>query len=169
MSEEAPVKKKRTWLWIVLGVLAFCVIVAIGGIVLMAAFVRQNVSISNMDAGAADNEFDAVRARFAGQQALIQIVDGRPQLVERTTGGTAPSIKTMHIVAWDDDEEKLVRVSVPFWLLRLQSGPIRLNSYADGWDDRRVNIRVEDIERHGPGLLLDANDPSEGRVIIWAE
>jgi hypothetical protein len=169
MNEEAPVKKKRTWLWIVLGVFAFCVIVAIGGIVLMAAFVRQSVSIADMDASAAENEFDAVRAQFAGQQALIQIVDGRPQLIERTTEGTAPPIKTMHIVAWDDDEEKLVRVSVPFWLLRLQSGPIRLNSYADGWDDRRVNIRVDDIERHGPGLLLDANDPNEGRVIIWAE
>ena len=169
MNEPAP-KKKRTWLWIVLGVFAFLVVVAIGGIVLMVTFVRQSMSISQMDASGAEEEFNAVRARFAGQQPLIQMVDGRPQLVERSQAGTpAQPLKTMHIVAWDDDEANLVRVAVPFWLLRLQSGPIRLNSYADGWDDRRFSFRIEDIERHGPGLLLDANEPNQGRVIIWAE
>ena len=74
----------------------------------------------------------------------------------------------MHVMAWDDDERKLVTFSLPFWLLRMKSGPIRLSAYSQGWDDRGVSFRVEDLEKHGPGLLLDVNEPNEGRVIIWA-
>ena len=62
-----------------------------------------------------------------------------------------------------------MRVDVPFWLLRLKSGPIAFSSYASGFDDRRVRLRVEDIERRGPGIVLDVAEPNEGRVLIWAE
>ena len=63
----------------------------------------------------------------------------------------------------------MVRVDVPFWLLRLKSGPISFSSYADGFDDRRVKLSVEDIERRGPGIVLDLVEANEGRVLIWAE
>ena len=60
-------------------------------------------------------------------------------------------------------------VDVPFWLLRLKSGPIAFSSYANGFDDRGVKLSVADIERRGPGIVLDVSEPNEGRVLIWAE
>ena len=167
----AEPKKKRTWLWIVLGVFFVFVVVAVGGVVFSIAWVRQSMSVTGMSAGNADKEFEAVRAKFAGQQPLIQLVDGEHRYVG-DTATTSPStvpLKSINVMAWDDDEEKLVTFSLPFWLLRMKSGPIRLSAYSTGWDDRGVSFRVEDLERHGPGLLLDAHERREGRVIIWAE
>lgn len=170
MNGEQP-KKKRTWLWIVAGIFLLCVVVAAGGLFFAVSFFRQSMTVTEINASGAESQFDSVRAKFAGQQPLIQMVDGRPQLVaDRATApaSTAP-LTTMHVMAWDDDEGKLVTFAIPFWLLRLKSGPIQLSAYSQGWSDRGVSFRIEDIEKHGPGLVLDASEPHEGRVIIWAE
>ena len=124
-----------------------------------------------MSATSADDEFAKQRERFAGKKPLIEIVDGRPQYLGDRAGAPASTVplKTMHVMAWDDDEGKLVTFSLPFWLLRLKSGPIQLSAYSQGWDDRGVSFRVEDLEKHGPGLLMDLSEPAEGRVMIWVE
>lgn len=168
---DAPPPKKRTWIWVLLGVFSVLVVLAIGGVIFSVAFLRQSMSVTGMSATAADSEFDSVRAKFAGKQPLIQMVDGRPQYdADRATASTSTTpLKTMHVMAWDDDEGQLVTFALPFWLLRLKSGPIRLSAYSQGWDDRGVSFRVEDLERHGPGLLMDVNEPNEGRVLIWVE
>lgn len=171
MNENAPPPKRRTWVWVVVGVLFVLLVLAIGGIVFTVAFFRQNMTVTDVSATSADAQFEAVRGKFAGQQPLIRMVDGRPQY-DADRAAASPSTKplqTMHVMAWDDEEEKLVTFALPFWLLRLKSGPIRLSAYSQGWDDRGVSFRVEDIERHGPGLLLDVNEEREGRVIIWVE
>ena len=171
MNGEQPPKKKLRWPWILLGIFLFFSVVTVGGCVFAFTLLRQSVSVSGMSANNADAEFEKVRGQFAGQQPLIQMVDGRPQFIggrgEDRKASNTP-LKTMHIIAWDDDEGQLVRVAVPFWLLRLKSGPIRLSSYANGWDDR-MSFRIEDLEKQGPGLLMDVSEGREGRVIIWVE
>lgn len=170
MNDAQP-QKKRKWIPIVLGIAFVFVVLAIGGIIFAVSFFRQNMTIAEMNATSADEEFNRVRVRFAGQQPLIQMIDGRPQYI--ADRATAPSsttpLKTMHVMAWDDNEGRLVTFSLPFWLLRIKSGPIRLSAYSQGWDDRGVSFRVEDLEKHGPGLLLDVNEPTEGRVLIWTD
>lgn len=167
----APQKKKRTWLWIVLGVFFVLVVLAIGGIIFSITFLRQSMTVTGMSATSADAQFESVRAKFAGQKPLIQLVDGRPEYdADRATTSTSTTpLQTMHVMAWDDEEGQLVTFSLPFWLLRLKSGPIQLSAYSQGWDDRGVSFRVEDLERHGPGLLMDVTEPDEGRVLIWVE
>lgn len=170
MNGEQQPKKKRTWLWIVLGVVMLFVIVAAGGLFFAVTFFRQNMNVTPMSEASANDEFASVRARFAGKQPLFQLVDGRAQMVgdpSTTPSGAAPS--TVHILAWDQDEEQLMKLSIPFWLLRLKSGPIEIASYAQGMPDRNLSFRVEDLERHGPGLLLDLPDQRDGRLLIWAE
>ena len=170
MNGEQP-KKKRTWLWIVLGVCLFFVVVAAGGLFFAFSFFRQAMTVTETSATDADSQFEAIRSRFAGQQPLIQMIDDRPQFVadRATPAGSTTPLTTMHVMAWDDEEGKLVTFSLPFWLLRMKSGPIQLSAYSDGWEDRGVSFRLEDIEKRGPGLVLDAREPNEGRVLIWAE
>jgi hypothetical protein len=172
MNDAQPPKKKQKWIPIVLGILFLFVVLAVGGVVFVVSFMRQNVDIASMSEASADDEFAKQRERFAGRKPLIEMVDGRPQyLGDRATGAASSTVplKTMHVMAWDDDEGKLVRFSLPFWLLRLKSGPIQLSAYSQGWDDRGVSFRVEDLEKHGPGLLMDLSEPTEGRVMIWVE
>ncbi len=144
---------------------------AVGCVVVAVSFFRQNMEVTETSEEAAMRQFDEVRARFPGQQPLIQMVDGQPQLVaERASQSpTQTKLTTVHVIAFDRDEGNLVNVSLPFWLLRMKSGPIRVSAYQQGWDDRGVSFRVEDIEKHGPGIIVDVTRAGEGRVIIWAE
>ena len=169
MNGEAP-KKKRTWIWIILGVFVFFGMIFVGGIIVAVSFFRQSFDITeNVSASTVSPEFDAIYAKFPGQQPLIQLVDGTPQLVtERATKSGNGQLTTLHVLAYSSDEENLAKMALPFWLLRMKSGPIRLSAYSQGWDDRGVSFRVEDIEKHGPGIVVDVKR-SEGRMLIWAE
>jgi hypothetical protein len=146
-------------------------VIAIAGITFSVAFFRQNMTVTAMDSNNAVEQFDAVRARYPGQQPLLQMVDGRAQFIAERGSKSGPvttPLKTMHMMAWDDDEGQLVTFSIPFWLLRLKSGPIELSAYSQGWDDRGVSFRIEDLERAGPGIVMDFAE-RDGRVLIWAE
>lgn len=168
-TQPAP-RKRYTWVWILVGILVLGLIVVVGGITFTALWFRQNMNITAVSETSAASEFEAVRAKFAGQQPLFEVRDGRPQLVEERRGkNSTAQLTTMHIMAWDSDEGQLVRFSLPFWLLRLKSGPIRIGSYANGWDDSQVRFTMEDLERSGPGLIIDATQRREGRVIVWVE
>ena len=170
MTEETP-KKKRTWIWVVAGVFVLLCFVAIGGIIAAVSFFRQNLNVTQTAEDTAMRQFDEVRNRFPGQQPLIRLVDDKPQFVaEPARQGTAQKpLTTLHVIAFDRDEGNLVTFSLPFWLLRMKSGPFRISAYQEGWDDRGMSFTIEDIEKHGPGIIVDATERGEGRVIIWAE
>jgi hypothetical protein len=171
MNDGTPAPKKRNWIAIILGVFLLFGILGVGCVALTVSWFRQNMAVTKTQEEAAMQQFEDVRKRFAGQQPLIELVDDKPQLAA-ARASEAPSqtpLTTMHVIAYDVDEGNLVTFSLPFWLLRMKSGPIRISAYQQGWDDRGVSFRVEDIEKHGPGIIVDATRPGEGRVIVWAE
>jgi len=172
-GDQGPgAKKKRRWIPILLGVVVLFGVIAVGAIALTVSWFRQNMTISkNITADSATQQFEEIRRRFPGQQPLIQMVDGHPQyVVDRASQSPAQtSLTTLHVLAFDRDEGQTVTFSLPFWVLRMKSGPIRISAYQQGWDDRGVSFRVEDIEKHGPGIIVDATEREQGRVLIWAE
>ena len=171
MNGDTPAPKKRNWIAIVLGVLLLFGILGVGCVVITVSWFRQNMSVETTDEKAAMQQLDDVRKRFPGQEPLIQLIDGKPQMVPSRANETPvqTSLTTLHVLAFDSDEGHLVNASIPFWLLRMKSGPIRISAYQQGWDDRGVSFRVEDIEKHGPGIIADVTRPGEGRVVFWAE
>jgi len=171
MNGDAPAPKKRNWIAIVLGVLLLFGILGVGCVVITVSWFRQNLSVTGTSEEAAMQQFEEVRSRFPGQQPLIQLVDGKPELsTERATEAPRQTtLSTLHVIAFDNDEGHLATFSLPFWLLRMKSGPFRISAYQQGWDDRGVSFRVEDIEKRGPGIIVDTTRPGKGRVIVWAE
>lgn len=166
---DAPQKPKRKWIPIVVGVLFLLFVLGVGAVVFTAAWLRNHMEVAETTEMDAAKAFDEVRARFPGQP-LLEFRDGTPKALEVPAGpASTVSLTTLHILAFDDDEGKLARIEVPFWLLRLKSGPIAFSSWASGFKDERVKLRVEDLERRGPGIVLDMTQPREGRVLIWAE
>lgn len=173
MSEmnELPQKPKRRWIPIVIGIVFLIFVLGVGAVIVSVAWFRQNLQVTEVSAANASQEFEAIRAKFAGQRPLLEMRDGEPAYVAEREKEPPSNVKltTLHLLAWDEDEEHLVKFALPFWLLRMKSGPIGFSSYASGVD--RVSLRPEDIERHGPGLILDVTEDrrGRGRVLIWAE
>jgi hypothetical protein len=165
-------KKRRSWLWILFGVVVVIVFLGIGAIIATTAWVQQNLSVNERTEADAEREFDAVRARYASRPPLLDLRNGQPVY----TAGSPPAVPAsaapvdrLHVLAWDPDEGQLASFSIPFWLLRLKSGPIEFSSYASGMDDAGVDLRPEDIERYGPGIILDTTSRSGERVLLWTQ
>ena len=172
MNDAPKPKRKLTWLWIILGILFVLFVVAAAGVFITVSYFRQNVQIARDISDAdANRAFDEALAKFPGQQPLIRLVDGRPQFVadRANQSAAAKPLTTMHVIAFDEDEGGLARISLPFWLLRMKSGPIELSQYSRGWDDERFSFKVEDLEKAGPGIVMDVTRPRDGRVLVWVE
>jgi hypothetical protein len=158
------------WVQIVGGIAIVLVFLAIGAVIVGVSWMREHIDVVDSTEVDADKAFDEIHARFPGQRPLLELRDNVPHYVgERATQRSNGTITTMHVVAWDSDERRLAKVDIPWWVLRMKSGSISFGSYASGLDDAGVKLRPEEIERHGPGIILDFAKPREGRVLVWAD
>lgn len=164
--------RRRRWLPILAGIAILLCFIVIGGIIAMVTIVRHTVNVQAVEGTDAESEFAKVRAQFPDRAPLLEVrPGGHPRfVVHRAAPGSQPGrIDTLHLLAWDPDDQKLARVSLPFWFLRLKSTPIELSSYTSGLDEDGVKFSAEDVEQHGPGIILDHTNSSGERVLFWAQ
>ena len=172
--------KTPTWVWVVFGIVGFvvllCIAVVGGGIVMF----RQHVHTEAVPKETALQEFDRQRSRFAGQQPLIQVAkaeDADGKVVVHRPPGTAArhDLQAIRVLTYDERNGRVVTVDVPIWLarwaLRNRGGSNRGRvTFGNGTVELESgDLTFEDIERHGPGLLLDAVDTRGAQVLVWAE
>jgi hypothetical protein len=165
-------KTKKTWLSIALAIVIICAILAVAVIGTAVYVFRQHINAQFVSAQAAQNEFDRARERFNGQQPLIDLSGAHGEPVIHRREGHDTEIRALRALAFDPRAGKLVRVSLPFWLLRMApSHNFSFRSAGDfDFDSDRMHLTVEDLERAGPGLLLDARNPRDGvLVLVWTE
>jgi len=164
---------KRTWLWVIAGVfgtLFVLCVVFVGGAVYMF---RTHVHNETLEAATAERQFDEQRARFKGQEPLVEFTGnerGNDDATVHRPPPTAPRVKinAMRVLIYDIRNNHLVHVDIPGWLLRMMPNG-RFNGGFQGDDEFvRRRITLEDIERHGPGLVLDGHNPNT-RILIWSE
>ena len=162
--------KVKTWVWIAIGVVAVCIL----GVIAMAAaglwFVKSHIDIRPTTTTAASEDFQSVRKRFVNQKPLIEL-DERGNFVhanvDRPTVTTPP--KTLSIMAFDAKDERVVRMDLPFWLLRLKMRGTRIDVGGNNVDLAKLRMTVEDLERFGPTLILDQKDHKGTRVLVWSQ
>ncbi len=165
---------RKKWIWIGVGLLA-AALLACGGLIGTVVYLSlRHLNVQRVSTESADREFEQVRARFAGKTPLIEINEEdweRPRINPPAEAAAAHQpLQTMHIMAWNERDGKLVKMDLPFWILRLNSGR---NSYVfssnEFGDLERLNLSAEDLERYGPGLLLDHRGRRGERVLVWTE
>src|SRR5439155_25166225 len=118
----ADTKKKRTWVAIVVAIL---IIIVMGGIVLVgsaAFYIRRHISTQFVDDSVAVTEFERERARFVGQQALIELRDEHDAVVHRRIGSSSDLRPTLRVLFYAARGGELGRERVLFWLLRMTRG-----------------------------------------------
>ena len=165
---------KRTWISVVIAVVIVVGILAVSAVGGTAYFIYRHVHTEFTGTERADQQVAAARARFAGQQPLIEMRRGDEPVLHRETIPKAmpeAKLETMRVLAYDTRANKLVNVSIPMWLLRL--APSNKFSFMKDngidFDSDRVHITLDDLERRGPGLLLDQADRRGSQVLVWTE
>jgi hypothetical protein len=167
-------KTRKTWVSVLIAsviIVGFLAAVAIGG---TAFFIYRHVHTQFTPNENADAQFAEARARFAGQQPLIEVRHDEETVLHREVipkSMPEAKLETLRVLAYDTSAEKLVHVSIPFWLLRL--APTRhvsfLNDTGIDFDSDRVRLTLDDLERRGPGLILDQADRRGSQVLVWTE
>jgi hypothetical protein len=165
--------KKKNWLLIILGIIVFVVILGVAAVVGFGYWMYRQMEISTTTTGNPDQEFTEIRARFQGQVPYVEVSVGDEEhavVHHELEKPTRTPLSHLRMVVYDEREHRLVRLTLPFWLLRLGGNkPINLQS-GRGFDPGvRLSITSEDLERRGPGLILDTVGRRGERVIIWAE
>lgn len=164
--------KRRTWLWIIGGVAATGLlgIVAVAGAGIY--FVSHHVQSESSTGAGALVAFERVTADFPGRRALYELdTQERPQLTTSLSAlPTSPSTPTSLMVqAWDPERERLVRLSLPFWLLRMGPDQMRVSKREQGFDFSQLKLDIGELERIGPALVLDYRNQDGVRVLLWTE
>ena len=75
--------------------------------------------------------------------------------------------RQMQVLVWDADHERLVKVAVPFWVLRM--GHQKIDIANSPFEIERMQLDVKELERVGPVLLLDLRSRGGQRVLIWTQ
>ncbi len=145
----------------------------IGVVATIGYVVYRQTAVQTVRMDSPDEEFAKARARFSGQAPYIELVDkdgvDRPVIHHEQEKARTP-LNTVHLLAWGPHERKLARISFPFWLLRLTGSRGIDLSGGDSWESV-VHLRVtaDELERHGPGLLMDQQTPRGERILVWAD
>jgi hypothetical protein len=165
----------KTQKTIVLAVVGFFAMLVITVVVVGVWAFRSMVDNSPMDETSAAKVMEDVRVRFQHAPPVLDLRPGALMLARRPPD-TQPAneLKTLHILRWDIHEQRLSRVEVPFWLLRLSDDPIDVIIEAEANEGavrmkKPSSVTVSDIERFGPALLLDGDMPDGGRLLVWSE
>jgi hypothetical protein len=166
---------RRTWLWILFGVLiciAVCGVALVGGGIYMMS---KHVKTELVGRASAEEQFVRQRERFAGQQPLIEMTgefgDHDVKVHRSAEASRKSELQTLRVLVYDAHEGRIVHVDLPFWLLRFMPSARlgEVTGAGSGFSFESGHITVDDLERHGPGLVLDARGSRDAQILIWTE
>jgi hypothetical protein len=164
--------KRGTWIWIIVIFLGACVVALMAVAGAGVYFVARHIEMEASTTTDAKRAFDTVRESFKEQKPLFEVdTFERAKAVRPVEEIPTSTDKPRHlwIQAWDPDEERLVKISVPFWLLKLGKRKVDFAQGGGGFDLDRLNIDIHELERIGPVIVLDFRSPRGERVLLWTQ
>jgi len=157
-------RKRSTILMVIIGIVLCIFVVGAGTATWFYLSVFDSV---DADEAAATRSFDEARARFKGQQPILELRDDKVALLRKAPDiAPARELQTVHVLTWNAEEGTLSTVTLPFWLLRLQDSGVDVSIAADG---TRLTMTMDEVERYGPALVLDHLEEDGSRVLVWTE
>lgn len=162
----------KTWVWVVVGIVVagiLCV-VALAGVGVY--FFTQHINTRSASPAVAARDFDQVKSQFPGQKPLIEL-DDRGRYLKTNTDREAPlnarPPDSLNILAFNPEDGRIVKVTIPFWLLRLKMQGTRIDFNGNRMELEDLRLTVEDLERFGPTLIVDHRTPDGERVLVWSQ
>lgn len=163
--------KVKTWVWVVVSIFVVCIVGVLAVAGMGYYFFTKHFDTKVTTPASASVEFEHVKAQFSGQKPLIEL-DERGRFLranpDRPGRSDVRRPDQLFVLAFDPDDERIVKVTIPFWLLRLKSrGTIDFNGGQLELED--LKLTVEDLERFGPTLIVDHKSSGGERVLVWSQ
>ncbi|HZR23627.1 MAG TPA: hypothetical protein VFA59_08585 [Vicinamibacterales bacterium] len=164
-------KTKRTWLSILIAAVIIVGVLAVTIVGGTAFFIYRHIDAKFTGQTSADTTFEHARARFSGQQPLITLNRDDEPVIHRDGQAPRRDINALHALVYDQNAGKLTHVDVPGWLIRFMSvgGHLRIANMEMFNDDDQLKLTLEDLERHGPGLIMDVKRGRGSQLLVWTE
>ena len=158
----------RKWVKFTIGGVALLLLAlaALGGTA--AYFVMRNLEERPAGEAEAVKLIETVKARYPPRPPLIEITDSRRAdvRINRPSDASQTRVDTIHVLNWKSDTRELSRVEMPLWLMRFSSINLasRLNILP-----AKLNLTVSDVERYGPGIVVDYSSQGAFRLLVWVD
>jgi hypothetical protein len=158
----------RTWVKATLGGVALIAVVLLALAAMGLYFVVRHMEKRAGSEAEAVQAIDAVKARFGSRPPLVEIID--PQRadirINRPVEASASRVDTIHVVNWKSDTGELIRTDFPLWLMRFST--VNIASQL-GIAPAKFRLTVSDVERYGPGIVVDYGSEGGFRVLVWVD
>jgi hypothetical protein len=143
---------------------------AVAGWAIFAAMVWQATTVEQRSRDDAVRAFEEVLSRLGRTQPIVVMDgEGRPQRVLDVPRDAIGPVAVLSVLAYHVGTERLVTAEMPFWFVRLKGPAARFALRGTGFDLDRVGLAPAELERYGPGLVLDERRANGDRVLVWTE
>ena len=143
---------------------------AVGGFIIFGGLVWRAVTIEDAAPGKVSAVFAAARTALRTRTPLVDIDEqGHVTRRESVPDRTPQPISRVKAMAYQPRVGRIVRADVPFWFLKLKGPAARLALRDTGVDLERLGITPADLERYGPGIVVDQLSSSGARLLVWTE
>lgn len=171
MKDSSPPAPRRRW-W--LRVLLIFLALGLAGVAVFGGLLWSWTDVERMSSAEAEAAFVEALRLAGGGPAYLELDDDEEVVVRRELERAEASRQIgLHLLAWEPDEERLVRFDLPGWFLRIKtraSGGIEsiVREHGGRWP-HGGELTSEELARFGHGLILDRTFENGMRLLIWQE
>ena len=125
-------------------------------------------SVERVTADEAGSRFEAALRPFPTSPSLLER-DASGTLIRRTPppASRPGAIDNLHVLAHRTADSRLVEVVIPFWFFRLKAPAAQLMLRGTGFDLSELGVTADDLEVHGPGVIVNETSEDGDRLLIW--
>lgn len=140
------------------------------GFTIFGVLASRATTIEQADAPEALRRFASIRASTGGRAPLLALDEqGRvTRRVDPPSGGRRRPTR-LGVLAYRATDQRLVSVDIPFWFFKLKGPAAQFAVRGTGLDFERLQITADDLERHGPAVVIDHAAASGDRLLVWTE
>ena len=140
------------------------------GLGIFGVMTYRAVSVERVDSSEALRRFATIRATLPSGTPLLTLDEtGNVTRRSEPRPGAPGPVRRLSVLAYHTDSHRLVSADVPFWFFRIKGPAARYALRDTGFDLDRLGLTPDDLERHGPSVVIDHGKPNGDRLLVWLE
>jgi hypothetical protein len=153
-----------------LRVFVLALLCGLAGVIAFFVMASRSITVESASRVEAERRIASTRAGLRSKTPLVDIDDsGRVVRMTSSSDGTGRPVARLKALAWRDADQRLVSADAPFWFFKLKAPAARYALEGTGFDLDRLGLTPADIERFGPGIIVDHVGRDGGLLFVWTE